>query len=490
MKKHRHILFVFCDQLRYDCIGAFGNPYIQTPAFDSIANEAVCFNRCYTPSPVCVPARLSLLSGQYPARTGNSNNNPKLMYQGEGFYNTLTKAGYKSCCVGKMHHVWDRYGSLGFTERHTQEELSAPEDDYTKYIKEGPYNYVFDYNGQRTEMYYVPQISQLPAEAHPTQWVGDRSVEFLENCDPENENVFLMSSFIHPHPPFCPPAPWNKLYRGFDMIPPYEPEGYNRDDIAPMMAKSFEVNRLGVSKLDALRLRNFYYACVSFVDYQVGRIVETLKKKGMYEDTLIVVSADHGEMLGDYQNFGKRCMLSPAARVPFFIKAPGVAHEERDEVASLIDLAPTLLSLSDIPYDKNEFDGIDLFAKDREERELIYSQYNTGAKGAYMVASKTDKLVWVASVDTYYYYKGIPEQLNEYDENDARCKYLREKLQAYVASDTGVNAPVVGKSVRKTGPKDFPFGVSRLDHVMRHDEEMARIPAPYKIDLDIVHNED
>ena len=97
----------------------------------------------------------------------------------------LTKAGFDSCCVGKMHHVWDRYGLMGFGSRHTQEELSHPDDDYTKYIVNSPYKNVFDYNGMRSEMYYIPQVSQLPAEAHPTQWIGDRSVEFIENCDPE-----------------------------------------------------------------------------------------------------------------------------------------------------------------------------------------------------------------------------------------------------------------------------------------------------------------
>ena len=97
--KKKHILFIFFDQLRYDCIGANDNPYIQTPALDALAADSVKFDRCITPSPVCVPARLSMLSGQYPARTGNSNNNPKLMYEGEGVYATLTKAGYDSCIL-------------------------------------------------------------------------------------------------------------------------------------------------------------------------------------------------------------------------------------------------------------------------------------------------------------------------------------------------------------------------------------------------------
>ena len=121
--KPKHILIIMTDQCRADALGVYGNTYAQTPAIDAIAEGAAVFNRAVTPSPVCVPARLSLLAGQYVNRTGNSNNNPKTCYTGEGFYSMLTKAGFESCCVGKMHHVWDRYGLMGFGERHTQEEM-------------------------------------------------------------------------------------------------------------------------------------------------------------------------------------------------------------------------------------------------------------------------------------------------------------------------------------------------------------------------------
>ncbi|MBR4033886.1 MAG: sulfatase-like hydrolase/transferase, partial [Clostridia bacterium] len=207
----KHILFIFTDQQRRDTIRALGNENIQTPSLDAIANTSTVYENAITPSPVCVPARLSMYAGQYPARTGCNNNYKDLAYKGDGFYSELTRAGWQTCAVGKMHHSSDPYSLMGFTKRYTQEEMSHPDDDYTKYIKEN-YPYVFDYNGQRSEFYYVPQVSQLPAEAHPTQWVGDRSIDFLDEADPE-KNVFLMASFIQPPPPFCPPAPWNKLYR-------------------------------------------------------------------------------------------------------------------------------------------------------------------------------------------------------------------------------------------------------------------------------------
>ncbi len=161
----KHILILFTDQQRYDTIGAFGNSHIQTPNLDALARDSVCFDSCVTPSPVCVPARLSLFSGQYPARTGCNNNNTEKCYDGEGFYSRITAQGYDSCCVGKMHYLWDAYGDIGFEKRHSQEELAAEGDEYMEFIR-AKYPWVFDYNGMRSEMYYMPQISQLAPEDH------------------------------------------------------------------------------------------------------------------------------------------------------------------------------------------------------------------------------------------------------------------------------------------------------------------------------------
>ena len=103
--KPKHILIIMSDQCRADALGPYGNTRAQTPALDAIADGASIFNRAVTPSPVCVPARLSLLAGQYVNRTGNSNNNPKICYEGEGFYSMLTKAGFEYEMVGWHHRL-------------------------------------------------------------------------------------------------------------------------------------------------------------------------------------------------------------------------------------------------------------------------------------------------------------------------------------------------------------------------------------------------
>ena len=477
----KHILFLFTDQQRRDTIHELGNADIQTPSFDALARESTVFDCAVTPSPVCVPARMSMLSGQYPARTGCTNNNKNLAYTGKGVYDALTKAGYQSCCVGKMHHVTDYYGSIGFSKRYTQEELSAPQDDYTQFIMKN-YPYVFDYNGVRTEMYYVPQVSPLPPEAHPTQWVADKSLEYLDSVDP-SKPVFLMSSFIHPHPPFCPPAPWNKLYRD-DLSLPYVPE--HIEDFAELVHGRFKLDNMGVSERQIILLKNYYYACVSFVDYQIGRIITKLKEKGMYDDTMIIFSTDHGELLGDYNCMGKRTMVDAAAHIPLMIRRPGDKPHHCKDLVSLVDIASTLLSYAGIPYDSAEFDGLDMFGN--QKHDVVFSQYATRKKGAYMVCDGTEtgagKLVYNAPDDRYYFFDTFPDDRDKYEElkDTEHVKSLKARLDAYRASEVLMD-PHPASAEKQTGGKNNTHYAGRLDHVMRHDEEAGRIPPGYTIDL-------
>lgn len=465
---------IFTDQQRADTIHALGNENIVTPALDSIANDAVVFDRCYTPSPVCVPARLCMKAGQYCARTGNNNNNPNVVYEGEGFYKRFTDAGYNTCAIGKMHNSPVLYDQMGFRKRITQEELSHPDDDYTNFICNSPYKYVFDYCGQRSDMYYIPQISQLPAEAHPTQWIGDNCVEFIRNADTDEEPIFLVASFIHPHPPFAPPAPWNKMYRK-NVRDPFIPE--DPDSYEDMLRNKYTCDALGISPRRLELLNQYYYACISFVDYQIGRIIAELKAKGIYDDTIIMFSSDHGDMMGDYASMGKRTMLDAAANIPFLLRIPGKEHEIRHDPASLVDVAPTLLSACGINYDPAEFDGVNLMT---DSHDLVYSQYGNGTLGIYMVASGKDKLVYSAVGNRYFYFDSFPDAVDKFDESNERVVYLKEKLDAYIDSDA---CPVV-----ETEPKESParqpkysFYPPLNDHIVRIDEERGRMPEGYEI---------
>jgi arylsulfatase A-like enzyme len=197
--KRPNILLLFTDQQRADTIAALGNPIIRTPTMDGLCREGVAFTRCYTPSPVCVSARCSMVTGLPPHRTACVDNGTPQPPDAVSFMERLAAAGYQTHGVGKMHFVPD-YGRMwGFESRDFSEEMAA--DGYVAMLRKHGFSHVDEPHGVRSEMYYVPQPSQLPAELHNTAWVADRAVEFLRRRDGRRP-FFLWASFIKPHPPF------------------------------------------------------------------------------------------------------------------------------------------------------------------------------------------------------------------------------------------------------------------------------------------------
>jgi hypothetical protein len=286
----------------------------------------------------------------------------------------------------------------------------------------------------------------------------------------------MFTSIFHPHPPFSPPSPWNKIYRDYEGIEPVRPSNPDPLTFEKILYDRFRMDRLGISEIDLKRIRNFYYACVSFADYQVSRIIAKLKEKGMYDDTLIVVTSDHGEMLGDYRTVGKRTMFNGACRIPMLIRVPGMEPSVRNDPASLVDLAPTLLSWAGIDYDPAEFDGIDLL---REKHSEVYSQYDSGDKGLYMVCDECDKLIYNAFESRYYYLKDHDETRNRYKEfkDDEKVLALKEKLDAYVASDKGTESETSAQI------SDLPFGAAYKDNRHSMLQEFSRVPDEYCLHL-------
>lgn len=400
--KKPNILFILTDQQRADTIGAAGNSYIRTPVMDRLCREGVNFRRGYTPSPVCVSARSCIVTGQYPHRTGCLDNGFPMAVNRPTMMDFLSELGYETRGVGKMHFTPDRNAMRGFLARDTQEELmpQVKGDDYLTYLHEQGFEHVHDVMGARGDMYYIPQVSQLPARHHPTAWVTDRSLDFLKNRD-RSKPFFLWSSFIHPHPPFSPPTPWNKLYRGSGMPLPKRPDWM--EDLWTYHNRRQNRYKYRDAGLDdhLLRvMRGYYWACVSFIDYNVGRILKTLEQFGELDNTLVLWTSDHGEFLGDYNCFGKRSFLDVAAQVPLLVRFPqrfpmGTIEETP---TSLIDLIPTFLGAAGVDPKDFDLDGVDLadIIVSTKER-TIFGQMNHGDKGMYMATNGKLKYIYSAA---------------------------------------------------------------------------------------------
>ncbi len=143
-------------------------------------------------------------------------------------------------------------------------------------------------------MYYIPQVSSLRPRMHPTQWVGDQSAAFIEQQKDSHQPWMLFSSYIHPHPPFAPPWPWHKLYRSFNMPPPHVPEEWaSLQTYVNRRQNRYKYRDQGIDNHLVRNLKAHYYACISFIDYQIGRLLDALDATEERENTLILFTSDH-----------------------------------------------------------------------------------------------------------------------------------------------------------------------------------------------------
>ncbi|TVQ96341.1 MAG: hypothetical protein EA403_16410 [Spirochaetaceae bacterium] len=382
---HRpNILHIFVDQMRFDCIGALGNPYLRTPALDRLVQRGTAFTSAYSPCPVCIPARCSMIYGQYPHNTGCYENSTMPVDGRESLMDALSGAGYRTHGIGKCHFSPDSAALRGFQTRETQEELPnhRDHDDYLQFLASDGYRHVTDPHGVRGGMYYIPQVSPIAQQHHPTQWIGDRALEFVSASERRDQPWYLYAGFIHPHPPFSPPAPWHKLY-GVDEVPvPFVPHQYEQLLTYVNRAQNRYKYRDQGTDLNLVRLiRAYYYACISFIDYQVGRLLDALEQAGTLDTTLVVFASDHGEYLGDFSCFGKRGMHDVSARVPLIASLPGVfpSNSRCEQPVSLVDLAPTLIAAAGGDpgaTGSHRLDGLPLqqIAAGEGERDAVYAQ--------------------------------------------------------------------------------------------------------------------
>lgn len=442
MSKKPNILLLFTDMQRADTIGALGNPCIRTPALDRLCREGAAFDRAYTPCPVCVPARACLHYGVYPHRTGLYQNGRMPEDDGTSYVQRLGEAGYRTHVVGKCHFTPDCWAMRGFQSRDTQEEISDLEgDDYLKDLFAAGYDHLTDPHGVRGEMYYIPQPAQMSARLHPTQWIGDRALTFIDQQQQDNRPWYLTASFVHPHPPLTPPVPWHKLYRIFDVPMPNVPVDHESHwTHVNRIQNRYKYRDRGVDYQLLRMIRAYYYACISFVDYQVGRIIDRLEQLGQLDNTLIAFASDHGEYLGDYLCFGKRAMHDPSSRIPMIVRWPEVFDRgvRCGRPVSLIDLASTFCEAGGAGTEG--FDGLSLADSGKlADRPYVFSQHGTAGAAQYMIVSDQMKYFYSAADDQEYLYdlRCDPHETRRLpcrqpDPRQAERQALRDALLAYL----------------------------------------------------------
>ena len=354
-KSKPNILYLMTDQQRGDCLGCASNKVIKTPHLDSIAADGVLFTGAYTSTPSCTPARSGILTGLSPWHHGMLGYGRVAGQYPFELPQALRDAGYYLFGIGKMHWYPQKklrgYHGL-LVDESGRAETPGFVSDYRLWFKQQAPDLNPDATGIGWNDYRAKAYA-LPERLHPTTWTGDRAVEFLKDYN-RPEPFLLKVSFARPHSPYDPPQRFLDMYDAEDMPAPAVGDWAGRyapHDDPPK--PSLWHGDLGVRQ--AKESRRAYYASITFIDEQIGRILKALKDSGRYDNTLIVFFADHGDMLGDHHLWRKTYAYEGSAKIPMILRWPRSmgADQRRGETlpqpVELRDVLPTFLDVAGAP---------------------------------------------------------------------------------------------------------------------------------------------
>ena len=342
-----NILFVIADQLAARYLRAYGHRLVKTPHLDRLAEAGVVFENAYTPSPLCAPARATVMNGLLPSRTGVYDNAAEFPSSIPTFAHYLRLSGYRTCLSGKMHFVGP-------------DQLHGLEERLTTDIYPADFGWTPDWRlrQERIDWWYHNMTSVLqPGIAEITnQLEFDDEAAFLatrklyDYARYDSDTPFcLMASFTHPHDPYAARGKYWNLYRDDEIDPPSIPAIAN-EELDPHSRRLHEMSAMDdyvVTEKDVRAARHGYYANISYVDDLIGKLLATLKATGQLENTIVVFTSDHGDFLGERGLWYKMSFLEPSAHIPLIIWAPKRFKPRRvSEPVTLADILPTFADLA------------------------------------------------------------------------------------------------------------------------------------------------
>jgi len=357
-----NLLLLMADQHRGDCLGAAGHPVVRTPNLDRLAAEGVRFRCAYTSVPSCTPARSSLLTGLGPWRHGMLGYGVVAERHENEMPRMLREAGYYGVGIGKMH--WHPQRNLhGFHQTILDESgrVESPGfiSDYRRWFREQAPDFNPDATGIGWNDYQAKAYA-LPERLHPTHWTGETAIEFLRNYT-RKEPFFLKVSFARPHSPYDPPERFMQMYELANIPKAFIGAWAERNAQRGTKLPS-DTWRGDLGEEQVRRSRQGYYGSISFVDEEIGRILEVLERSGRLENTLILFTADHGDMTGDHYLWRKTYAYEASARIPMLVRWPeSLLAARRGQVlrqpVELRDILPTFLDVAGVRVDPRRFDG-------------------------------------------------------------------------------------------------------------------------------------
>lgn len=342
-----NVLLIMVDELAPQALPTYGNEVVQAANISRLAEKSVVFNKAYTNSPLCAPARASMLTGRLTPSIGAWDNGSELSSELPTLAHYLRRLGYTATLAGKMHFIGP-------------DQLHGYQSRLTTDIYPADFSWTANWSRPPTDPNPAGVSMRPVLEAGPClrnlqidydeevqyqaeQWLWDRA----RNRD-DKKPFFLTVSYTHPHPPFDAQQEFWDLYENLKIDLPRVPElpPEQLDPASLGLYYNHRRNQMPVSQDQVLRARRAYYAMISWIDQQIGKLLQTLKNSGLDENTIIIFTSDHGEMLGERGMWFKMSMYEWSVRVPLMISWPKHLEPKYvDANVSLVDILPTLLDL-------------------------------------------------------------------------------------------------------------------------------------------------
>lgn len=457
----KNVLLLMSDQHRRDCLGIAGNRVARTPNLDALARSGVRFTSAYCSNPVCTPSRASLLTGLYTHHHQAWGNATPWPFEHKTMAHYFGRAGYMTGLIGKMHFVDgqthgfdyrldfnDWYQYLGPKTKLYADELGRansgsgmPEIDALWADEGDPWRGVRELDNREGSV-AVGRASKMAEKDQFESFVARETVRFLKQHG-KQQPFFLISSFLKPHDPFMPAERFASMFRAEDMR---LPDTWGKVD----PAKAPVVVRRKLERdAPTPELRNeaaarqriaMYYANLAQMDDALGQVLRGLKELGLEDDTAVLYTSDHGEMLGDHGLWAKFEFYEPSCGVPLIVRVPGNKHggETCAMPLSNVQVLPTLAEICGVPAPA--VDGPSFAAQIRDPRDVhdtrVYSEFALRTRNAkYMLRHGDYKLTfWTNDIAELYDLRKDPKEMRNLalaPGYEGRVKQMRDELFAW-----------------------------------------------------------
>jgi len=407
-----HIVFLTADQMRFDCLSAYGSLGVQTPHLDSLAEESIVFETAYCASPLCVPTRTAIGTGRWPHATKaiiNANPNfpnenvwGKLSAEFPTFYEQLGSAGYSITHVGIQHihsipPLRERVPGADILDSHDHEnfmkKLGLPphyQTDRRMPVVE------FDRGRMMVKPRWtcadVAEPYPHPAETFKDLWFTAEMEKRIAQADPSQPGLFVYQCWA-PHAPLFTPEPWLGMVDPADIELP-ENVGRWYEGMPPTILLGTGGQRgAHIQRDEWRRIWAAYFGLVTLADHCLGRVIASLKQQGIWDDALVIFTMDHGEAIGSHRMFEKMTMYEESARVPLFVKPPGGTTGRRPHLASHVDIAPTICDyagVAPIPSCDGRSLREPIERSDTAWRDVVFSEFHGDQSRAFPVRAAMD----------------------------------------------------------------------------------------------------